>query len=294
MAAASIRLLRRRIRTAKNIAQITRAMEMVAASKMRRAQERTLAGKPYAEKLRVLVANLVGRIEEGKHPYLIDRERELPAGRQDKTLLLLFSSDKGLAGSYNTNLLREFLRIREESNNIETISVGRKLQKAVVRFGGTLVADFPFGASLPTFESILPISKLIVDEFLQGKYSKVLCLYTQFMSLRTQKPHALTLLPIQKEAEGIEVQAILPYTFEPNARDLLTALMPHYIESTLYQMFLESYASEQASRMIAMHLASENAKDVIWELSLSYNKVRQEKITNELLDITTASLGVGT
>ena len=293
--AASIRLLRRRIRTAKNIAQITRAMEMGAASKMRRAQERTLAGKPYAEKLLSLAANLVGRIDEGKHPYLIDREKDVSkTGEQSKTLLLLFSSDKGLAGSYNTNLLREFLRIRKEYNNLEIISIGRKLQKAVIRFGGTLVADFPFGTLLPTFEAILPISKIIVDEFLKATHSKVLCLYTQFISLRTQKPHVLTLLPIQRETEGIEVSAILPYTFEPNARNLLTALMPHYIELTLYQMFLESYASEQASRMIAMHLASENAKDVIWELSLSYNKVRQERITNELLDITTASFGVST
>lgn len=259
-------------------------MEMVAASKMRRAQERTLAGKPYATKLRLVVQNLVGRIEEGRHPYLTQRAK-------GKTLLVLFSSDKGLAGSLNTNLLREFIKIGGERDDSEIISIGRKLRKAVVRLGGVLVADFPFGTSPPTFDSILPMSKMIVDEFLKGEYNKVVCLYTQFLSLRTQKPTVLTLLPIQRETETEGLQT-LSYTFEPNASELLTALMPHYLELTLYQIFLESYASEQASRIIAMHQASENAKDVIWELSLFYNKARQERITNELLDITGGSLGV--
>lgn len=273
-------------------------MEMVAASKIRRVQEKTVAGKPYAEKLRSLVGNLVGRIEGENHPYLVQREK-------GKTLLVLFSSDKGLAGSLNTNLLREFLKIGGEQDDTEIISIGKKLQKSVVRLGGVLVADFPFGTTLPTFESILPISKLIVDEFLANGYKNVICLYTQFLSLGTQKPTVLTLLPIQEETEAQEtvangdkkhVEAISdqgrPYTFEPNASELLTALMPHYVELTLYQIFLESYASEQAARMIAMHQASENAKDVIWELSLMYNKVRQERITSEILDVTGGSLGV--
>lgn len=286
--AVNIRLLQRRIKTARNISQITRAMEMVAASKVRRAQDQTIASKPYAEKLRMLVSNLVGRVEDVKHPYLAQLDK-------GKTLLLLFSTDKGLAGSLNTNILREFIHIGGERNDTEIIAIGRKLERTVVRLGGVLVADFPFGTTMPTFDKILPISKLVVDVFLKGEYMRVICLYTQFLSLRTQKPTVLTLLPVVAQVKvGVSEEAILPYTFEPDAGSLLTALMPHYLELTLYQIFLESYASEQAARMIAMHQASENAKDVIWQLSLFYNKARQERITNELLDITGGTIGVAT
>jgi len=257
---------------------------MVAASKVRRAQEQTVAGKPYAEKLRAIVGDLVGKIEGTTHPYLEERE-------EGKTLLILISSDKGLAGSMNTNLLREFIKFSQNNRNIEVISIGRKLLRGVVRMGGVLVADFPFGTTLPTFEATLPISKLIVDEFKTGEYKKIVCLYMQFISLANQKPVQFQLLPVQKTQKE-EGTAVLPYTFEPNPGALLTDLMPHFLEMTLYQILLESYASEQAARMLAMHQASENAKDVITELSLSYNKARQEKITNELLDITGGAMGV--
>ena len=282
--AANIRLLRRRIKTAKNIAQITKAMEMVAISKMRRAQERTLGSKPYANKLLEVVGNLIGRVEEGSHPYLSE-------GKKGKTLLVLFSSDKGLCGSLNTNLLREFAKYIDMHDNVEVIAIGRKLEKAVLRLGGVLAADFPFGTTLPPFEAIFPVRSLIVKGFMEGEYRKVLCLYMQFESLSQQRPVITTLLPIQKQTETSST-AEVPYKFEPDAGDLLTSLMPHFLEMSLYQIFLESYASEQAARMLAMHQASENAKDVIWELSLYYNKVRQERITNELLDITGGSMGV--
>lgn len=273
---ANVRLLRRRIKTAKNISQITRAMEMVAASKMRKAQEKTSAGKPYTEKLHVISQNLVGRIEKGQHPYLIAKE-------EGKTLLLLFSSDKGLCGSFNTNLFREFISFFKENIDLEIIAVGRKLAKAAARMEGSLVADFPFGTKTPTFEFVIPITNLIIDGYTSGKYKRVVCMYTHFATLSSQKPTILTLLPIQREE--LLKETVQPYLFEPGASELLTALMPHYLEMSLYQILLENYASEQAARMIAMHQASENAKDVIFELSLYYNKVRQEKITNELLDI---------
>lgn len=259
-------------------------MEMVAASKMRKAQERTLAGKPYTQKLTSVVRNLVGRIEEGSHPYLMEKEK-------GKTLLLIFSSDKGLCGSFNTNLLREFLKT-DYKDEVEVVSIGKKLQRPVVRMGASLIADFPFGTTLPSFEHVLPVSMLVVDSFLHKAYKKVLCIFTQFVSLSLQKPIVMTLLPIAKALQEREMP-VLPYTFEPNAGELLTALMPHFLEMNLYQVFLESYASEQAARMLAMHEASENAKDVIFELSLTYNKARQERITNELLDISTGAMGVG-
>lgn len=298
--AANIRLLRRRIKTAKNISQITKAMEMVAASKMRRAQEQTLAGRPYAQKLRFMAQNLIGRLDEADHPYLIEK-------KQGKTLLLLFSSDKGLAGSYNTNILREFLKFSRERRDTEVISIGKKLEKAVVRSGGVLLAEFPFGTSLPSFDSILPVTDILIDGYMRGAYKQALVLYTHFVSMSVQKPVTMQLLPVTKNF-GNEQEVVKrdtyedkaadgeasggPYKFEPSAGELLTYLMPHYLEMTLYQIFLESYASEQGARMIAMHQASENAKDVIWELTLTYNKARQERITSELLDITGASFGV--
>lgn len=291
--AASIRILKRRIKTAGNITQITRAMEMVAASKMRRAQERTLAGKPYASKLRALVQNMVGRIEGESHPYLTKREKGLPAGRQGKILMIVFSSDKGLCGSFNTNLFRSFLRFIAEHGEIEVLSIGRKLQRPIARSGGLLVADFALGSALPKFELVLPIANFIVDLYTRQDYRSVVALYMRFGSLSRQEPIVQTILPIQKEIAGGDKATIIPYLFEPNPKDLLTNLFPHYLEMSLYQMFLESYASEQAARMIAMHQASQNAKDVVWELSLTYNRARQERITNELLDITTATMGLG-
>ncbi|MBI2036571.1 ATP synthase F1 subunit gamma [Candidatus Microgenomates bacterium] len=284
--AANIRLLQRRRRTAKNIAQITRAMEMVAASKMRKAQEKTVAAKPYSDKLRLLSQNLIGRIEESKHPYLLPRQK-------GKTLVLLVSSDKGLCGGFNSSLLREFLRFVKEKSEVEVVTVGKKLKKAVLRTEALLIADFPFGSSVPLFESILPVVNLIKDGFIKGEYKKVAALFTQFVSLGVQKPVFTTILPVEKETEELSKTAVaISYKFEPNTSELLTALMPHYLEMSIYQILLESYASEQAARMLAMHQASENAKDVIWQLSLTYNKVRQERITNELLDIAGGAMGV--
>lgn len=243
---------------------------------MHKAHEKTISSKPYAFKLRTISQNLIGRIEEGKHPYLSER-------KEGKILLLLFSADKGLCGSLNTNLLREFLRFIDENKDFEVASIGRKLTRAVVRLEKKLIADFPFGTTVPLFETVLPLTNIIVDGFLKGVYKNVACIFTQFISLSMQKPTTLILLPIQKEQE----EEILggPYLFEPNASELLSSIMPHYLEMSLYQILLESYASEQAARMIAMHAASENASDVISELSLYYNKARQERITNELLDI---------
>lgn len=252
---------------------------------MRRAQEQTVSGKPYAAKLNNLAGNLAGRIEKGEHPYLEDKA----AGA---VLLLVVSSDKGLCGSFNSNLLRELMRFVKEQQKVEVISVGKKLKQAVLRTEAVLAADFPLGASIPTFELVLPIATLIKDGFIKGEYKEVMVLFTQFISLGQQQPILQKLLPIGKQVDQEEKEQLLAYTFEPNARDLLTALMPHYLEMSIYQILLESYASEQAARMMAMHQASENAKDVIWQLSLTYNKVRQEKITNELLDIMGGTMGV--
>jgi F-type H+-transporting ATPase subunit gamma len=273
--AVAIRLLRRRIKTAKNIAQITRAMEMVAASKMRRGQERTLAGKPYAEKLRGAVENLVGRVEEGVHRYLESEEG-------GKTLIILFSSDKGLCGSFHANLTREFMRFTSIHKEAAIITVGKKLERLAARSGGALVADFPFGTTVPSFDQVYPIVNLVAQGVAKGEYGKVFLIFTQFLSLRSQTPVTMQLLPIER---GGGEEEFSPYQFEPDVDSLLKALMPHYLEVAIYQILLESYASEQAARMLAMHQASENAKDVIWELSLFYNKARQERITSELLDI---------
>lgn len=281
---ASIIRLKRRIKTAGNIAQLTRALEMVAASKMRRAKEKTLGTRPYSEKLFYLTTQLSAGLENGEKPaFFMEKEGK-------KTLLLIFSPDKGLCGPLITNLFREFTKL--ESQAIDVVTMGKKLQQKIIRSQIPIIADFPFGTSLPAFNFVLQIRNLVTEGFLNGQYSKVLCLYTKLESIFSQKPYITQLLPISIQA-SLEQKKTLPYLFEPNPKTILDALLPHYIEMQLFQMLLESYASEQAARATAMHNATENAKEVVDILTLEYNKLRQEKVTNEILDIVTASLSIG-
>lgn len=283
---ASIMQLKRRIKTAKSIAQLTRALEMVAASKMRRAKDKTLASRPYAEKLSTITASLSQRVEDGKtHDYFVEKNG-------GKTLLLVFSPDKGLCGGLISNLFREFLTL--QSKTLQVVTIGKKLQQKIIKSQTPIVADFPFGTSIPSFDLALLVRNLVTDGFLKGEFSKVVCLYTKLENIFSQKPQLAQILPIRIDAtlESKRGKA-LPYLFEPNPNEILDALLPYYLEIQLFQMLLESYASEQAARATAMHNATENAKEVVDILTLEYNKARQEKVTNEILDIVTASLSIG-
>lgn len=273
---ANILNLKKRIKTAQNVSKTTRAMQMIAASKLKRAQEATLASRPYVEKLTSLLKNLSLKLEEESLPSYM----RMPAS--DKTLLLILSPDKGLCGGLLSNLFREYLTLDNENPVI--VTVGKKIERHIVKLGKTLVASFNFGNTLPTFDVVYPILQIVDDYFLKQEVGTVKILHTHFTSIFSQKPTISTILPITLSQE--EESKITPFElFEPSVSEILPSLLKHHLEMTLYQHLLENYVSEQASRMIAMQNATENAKDIVWQLSLEYNKARQEKITNEILDI---------
>ena len=276
---ATLHVLKRRIKAAQNVSKTTRAMQMIAASKLKRAQEAALASRPYVDKLTALTQGISGKIsDEQKHPYL-----EFQKG--GKTLIIFLSPDKGLCGGLITNLLREFLTLTDKEKDVSYIVVGKKAESSVVHLNTEIIASLLFGSTLPTFDMVYPIAKLIDDHYLKAKAYTVKILYTHFASIFSQKPILATLLPVTIPQETQETQNTATL-FEPNFSGLVPTLLKHYLEMAIYQYLLESYVSEQASRMIAMQNATNNARDIIADLQLEYNKSRQLKITNEILDIT--------
>jgi len=250
---------------------------MIAASKLKKAQDGAESSKPYVEKLDFISKALEQRIDkENLSQYMIAQDYI------NTKLLIVISPDKGLCGGLVTNLIREVLHY---SNTGKTyfITVGKKAERAVASLNKDVVASFPFGTTLPQFETVFPIAKLINEYFLGKKVSEVAILSTKFNNLMSQMPILNPLLPVKLQAETVAEKSLT--LFEPNVNILLPALLQHYLEMVIYQSLLESYASEQAARMIAMKNATDNALDIISELRLEYNKTRQEKITNELLDI---------
>lgn len=294
---ATIISLKRRIQAARNVSKTTRAMQMVAASKLKKAQDAAFAARPYVEKLSTLTKNITANIDRTafSHEYI---ENKTKSG---KTLLIVLAPDKGLCGSLITNLLKDFLKY-QKANSERTLylSVGKKIEGKVAYFGKNIVASFPFGTTTPSIDVIYPIMKLIEDHYLTNKVDSVKVLYTQFTSFFNQKPTLTMLLPVRLEEED---PSVIPakagiqnskdthseYLFEPSATEILPALLKHTVEMSLYHYLLESFLSEQASRMMAMQNATTNANDIITDLLLEYNKTRQAKITSELLDITGAS-----
>lgn len=277
---ASTIALRRRIKTARNISKTTRAFQMIAASRLKKAQEATLAGRPYVEKLSKLSKSIQRSLEKDQlHPYMISEKNT------GKTLVIAVSPDKGLCGGLVTNLVREVLNRKTE--NYEFIIVGKKIESTIARLGKPVLATFSFGTTLPPFDAVYPISTLIDEQYLQKKVDSVIILTTHFDSLFTQKPQITKLLPIVRDEDDKNKNDL--ELFEPGASALLPSLLRHSIEMVLYQHLLESYLSEQASRMIAMQNATDNAKDMIDVLTLEYNKARQQKITGEILDITSST-----
>ena len=274
---ATLLTLRRRMKTTTNVSKTTKAMQMIAASKLKKAQDSAESSKPYVEKLDVLSKALEQRIEkEQMHQYMLPQE-EIKA-----KLLIVISPDKGLCGGLVTNLIKEVLHF---SNTGKTyyITIGKKAERAVASLNKDIVASFPFGTTLPEFSAVFPIAKLINEYFLGKKVSEVTILSTKFNSVMSQTPMFNTLLPVKlQEKAALDKSVTL---FEPSVEALLPDLLQHYLEMVIYQSLLEAYASEQGSRMIAMKNATDNAMDIVSELRLEYNKTRQEKITNELLDI---------
>jgi F-type H+-transporting ATPase subunit gamma len=276
---ASQRDIRRRIGAVRNIKQITRAMQFVAASKLKRAQDATLASRPYSEKLDEVLADLAAVLGAEDHPLLAEREEG------GKRLIVLITTDRGLAGPLNTNTIRFAAReITEHPGDLTVVTVGRKGRDAMRRARVPLEAHFAGFGDRPTFADVIPLGRLITDDFLAGTYARVDIIYSRFVTTLTQRPEMFRLLPIEpsEDQEGIPGRQFI---FEPSAATVLEQLLPRYVATRLFQAVLEAKASEESSRMVAMKNATENAEELIEDLTLSYNKVRQSNITREMIEI---------
>jgi len=275
---ASQRDIRRRIQSSRNIKQITRAMQFVAASKLKRAQESTLAARPYAEKLDEVLADLAVVLSGDDHPLLVRREG-------GKRLIVLITTDRGLAGALNTNTIRfAAQQITEHQGDLTVVTVGRKGRDAMRRARVPLEAHFEGFGDRPSFADVLPLARLITDDYLAGTYSRVDIVYSHFVSTLAQRPSMVELLPIEppEDTAGIPGNQFI---FEPSPAAVLEQLVPRYVATRLFQAVLEGKASEESSRMVAMKNATENAEELIEDLTLAYNKVRQSNITREMIEI---------
>jgi len=276
---ADIRKVRRRIRGVQNIAKITRAMEMIAASKMRRAQERGLAGRPYSEKIEQVIADLAALPGIGlQHPLLQQRPTEHIA-------VVHITPDRGLCGGLNGNLNRNLAAfILKQEVPVRVVAVGRKGRDFSVRQGCDMEAEFTELGDRPSLLDTLPISHIIIDDYANGSIDNVYISYPRFVSTMVQTPVVRQLLPVQPA----EIPAVsnVDYIYEPGAADVLGGLLPRFVEMQIYHAILESIASEYSARMVAMRNATDSANELIGDLTLLYNKARQEAITTELLDIT--------
>jgi len=278
---AKIRQIKRRIKAAKNISQITRAMEMVAASKMKKSQKTALSAKPYGQKIQELTNFFLSKIKikEEKYPLLLKNEKG------ERILVVLISTNKGLCGGLNTVLFRAVNQWFSDIQNIDFVTFGLKGRNFVLRSKRNLIADFSGGKFL---ENIGALTDLIVSGYAkERKYRQVFLVYNNFVSVLKQEPTKDLLLPIGEIIFEEEVKEI-DFLIEPNLEEVLNSLLPHYLEVLIRRAIIEAEASEYSARMMAMKAATDNAKGLIEDLTLQYNKERQQVITYEIADIITA------
>lgn len=284
---ANIRLIRGRIKSAKNISQITKAMELVAASRMRKAQAAALAGKLYAQKIYEMVILLSSKITHAEHPLLMK-----PKALTGRRLVILVSSNKGLCGGLNTNLFRFFSQQYSNASKVDCVTLGKKGAGFIARLAGsTLKADF---SETTSFISMVPsLTELITSEYTKGLYDGVDLVYNDFVNIVQQTPKKKTILPLS--IDSLETPIAAPsheFLIEPSVDEVFDTLLPHYLENQIRDAVLEAEASEHSARMVAMRNATDNALSLMDELTLVYNKARQEKITYEITDLITASLAI--
>jgi len=274
---ASLRDIRRRIRSVQNTRKITKAMELVAAAKMRRAQERVVASRPYADEISSIMAELMRRTPEYKHPYLLVREVR-------HRVIILVTADRGLAGALNGNNTRLALReINASSVPVSVVTVGRKGRDMMRRLRKDLIADVSQIGDRPGMGDVLPAIRVAMEQYENGEADQVDVVFARFINAGRQEATLRRVLPVEPPGDAGPVAA--DFLYEPEPKDVLDALLPRYVESRVYQSVLENLASEQAARMVAMRNASDNATEVIGELTLTANKVRQATITTELMEI---------
>jgi F-type H+-transporting ATPase subunit gamma len=274
--------IRGKIRSIQNTQKITRAMEMVAASKMRKAQDRMRTARPYAEKMRNVIAHCSAAHHEYTHPYLVQR------GEIRRVGYIVVSSDRGLCGGLNNNLfrslVREFDARRDKNVEIDVCAIGNKAAMFFKRFGSNIVAQATHLGDAPAIDDLIGTIKVMLDAYNEERIDRLFLVFNNFVNSMTQDPIIEQLLP-REASEEIEVKHYWDYLYEPDAKTALDQLMTRYIESLVYQGVVENVASEQAARMVAMKAASDNAGDLIAELQLVYNKARQAAITQELSEI---------
>ena len=287
--------LRRRIKSIRNTSQITKAMQMVAAAKMRKAQQAALAGRPYASLMNEVLAEVAANAGDFTHPLMEVREIR-------KRAVIVVSTDKGLCGALNSNLLREAVKFPKDTTVY--ITAGRKASQFVARTKRQLAAEFTY-KDAPLFSEARAISRFAQELFIKGEADAVDILFTNFISTLVQKPEVRSLLPVgeikavhaeleEGPADSFKLlKGATEFLFEPGADQVLGSLLPHYLNFQVYQILLEAKASEYSARMVAMKNATDNANELIKDLTLEYNKLRQANITKELLEITTAQMAVG-
>lgn len=297
--AASLRDLRRKIKSIKATQKITSAMQLVAASKMQRATRRAVESRPYTDVLTDLINQLAPSVDPASQPLFAQREAKT-------ILVLLVTTNRGLAGSLNTQLLRKFMTWQKEQSQagrtVRVVAVGTKGRQYLIRFAReTLMADFQAPDSVPDFREATPVAQLLIDEFLAHKADAVYLAYNHFVSTLRQEPRIVPFLPFEYRRSNIEDRdepatdrhstfdirhsVANDIVFEPSKAEILAAIVPRVLRSRIYQLLLEAHASEQSARMIAMQNATDNAGDLLGDLSLTYNSFRQAAITGELLDI---------
>jgi F-type H+-transporting ATPase subunit gamma len=282
--------IRKKIKSIQNTQKITRAMEMVAASKMRRAQERMQAARPYAQKIRNVITHLHYAHPEYKHPFVIERDAR-------RVGFVVITSDRGLCGGLNTNLLRATLATMKEwaekKVEIEICTVGGKGFGFMKRLGANIVAHTSHLGDTPRLEDLIGTIKVMLDAYSRGELDRLYLVYNHFVNTMSLKPTVEQLLPLPaSELEGEKLVSHWDYIYEPDSRDVLNELLPRYIESLVYHGAIENIACEQAARMVAMKSASDNAGSLIGELKLRYNKARQAAITQEISEIVSGAAAV--
>ena len=281
---ANIRLIKSRIKSAKSISQITKAMELVSASKMRKAQQQALAGKLYAQKIRDMVFSLAARTDITNHPLL-----RPPLTDTKKRLVILVSTTKGLCGGLNITLFRSLMKEYSFLDNLEFITLGIKGTNFITQMHGVLKADF--SDKVPFVDSVPALTQMLTDAFLSGSVCGVDIVYNEFLSALKQIPRKKTLLPLTLTGLPDEkIKSGPEFLIEPSVSEVFEALLPHYLENQVRDAVLQADASEHSARMVAMRNATDNALSFMEELTLVYNKARQEKITYEISDIVTARL----
>src|SRR5262245_10276602 len=291
----SPRDLRRRIKSIRNTSQITKAMQMVAAAKMRKAQQAAVAGRPYASLMNEVLAEVTANAGDFSHPLMEAREIK-------KRAVVVVSTDKGLCGALNGNLLREAAKFDKETTVY--VTAGRKASQFISRTKRQLAAEFTY-KDAPLFSEARAISRFVQEQFIKGEVDAVDILFTNFINTLAQKPEVRTLVPVgeikaltadvegDKADSGKLLKGATEFLFEPGADQVLGSLLPHYLNFQVYQILLDAKASDHIARMLAMKNATDNANQLIKDLTLEYNKIRQATITKELLEITTAQMAMG-